>query len=368
MGNSMKDKTPLEKLDQLLESIKTAVDIGVLVKSANGDFYVPEQYKMPISLGFNDVAILQAKNKCTSRLDVNISSEIIRGITKEVPLISSNMSTVTDASFALQMDKLGALGVVHRAFLHTETYLKQVSMLSLRGCSTVAASVGVGKDDYELAKNLIRRGADVLVIDIAHGYSETVKKMAKDIKLFSPETKVVVGNTNNVDMLEEFNDCCDAIKVGIANGLACETKNSAGCNEGQYTSILKFKHRAKELGMPIIGDGGIREPADFVKAMAAGSSSVMAGSIFARCPSSAAEISSEGKKVYAGMASRYCQDKWKKGLKEGTCPEGKIVLLDIGESVSKLIERYSGALRSGITYSGTSNIEEFHREVKMVRV
>jgi len=83
--------------------------------------------------------------------------------------------------------------------------------------------------------------------------------------------------------LEESNEWVDAIKVGIAQGFACETKNTAGCTEKQFSAVLKFKELSKKLGMPIISDGGIREPADFTKAIAAGASTVMAGKIFAEC-------------------------------------------------------------------------------------
>jgi hypothetical protein len=90
----------------------------------------------------------------------------------------------------------------------------------------------------------------------------------------------------------------------------------------------------------------------------------MCGSIFARCPESAGkllEIDGVKKKLYAGMSSEYVQNKWKGGLKSGTCAEGKAIYLDLGESIEKLLERYSGALRSGISYAGFNNIEDFKK-------
>ena len=142
--------------------------------------------------------------------------------------------------------------------------------------------------------------------------------------------------------------------------------------EKQFSAVYKFKVLSKSLGVPIISDGGTREPADFVKAIGAGANSVMAGMIFARCPESAADIVQQvgqtPKKLYAGMASRYVQDKWKGGIKEGTCPEGGIRLLEVGESSEKLLERYSGALRSGITYAGGTDIISFQNNVEFVRI
>jgi IMP dehydrogenase/GMP reductase len=168
-------------------------------------------------------------------------------------------------------------------------------------------------------------------------------------------------------MLYEVYRFADALKVGIGSGAACTTKNTAGCYEPQFSAVLKFKEEARRLGMPVISDGGIREPADFVKAVGAGAGAVMAGSIFARCPESAAEVV-EGKKIYAGMASRYVQDRWKGGLKKGTCPEGKVVPLDLGEPVGRLLERYVGALRSGITYAGATDVKSFQELVEFVTV
>lgn len=351
-----------------LDVFDRAVDIGLIEQLRDGTYRINPASEIEQSLGFEDVAIQQAKSVCSSRLDVSISSEVIRGVHLSVPLMSSNMSTVTNGVFALKLRKLGAMGVLHRAWPTVEEYVKDFgSMRFLSDSPWLAASVGVGKGQLELAECLINNGANIIVIDIAHGYSDTVKDLAKRIKKMSPEVKVVVGNTTNLDMLYEFDGCADAIKVGIANGLVCETKNSAGCNEKQFTSVLKFKEEASRLGMPIISDGGIREPADFVKAIAAGASCVMMGSTFARCPESAGEIVN-GKKIYAGMASRYVQDRWKGGLKSGTCPEGKVLELEIGENVESLLERYAGALRSGITYAGAKDVKGFQDKVKFVKV
>jgi IMP dehydrogenase/GMP reductase len=180
-----------------------------------------------------------------------------------------------------------------------------------------------------------------------------------------------LGNSVNTDILSETNDFVDAIKVGIAQGFACETKNTAGCTEKQFSAVLKFKDLANKLGMPIISDGGIREPADFTKAIAAGASSVMAGKVFAECEESAGEIVSHNdsnKKLYAGMASSYVQESWKGGLKPGTCAEGGVRYLEISGSIKDMIEKYSGALRSGITYSGANDIKSFHNNVEFIEL
>lgn len=325
------------------------------------------------SYGYDNIALVQQKNILSSRLDANIQSEIIRGVTVEIPMIAANMSTVVDVKFYNLLHRLGAFAVLHRAKTN-EQMLQDVKEVAAT-CTWVAASIGISSDQFDHVKNMIKWGCNIVVIDIAHGYSDSVLSLAKKIKYYSPSTKIVLGNTTNVNMLYECYDFIDAIKVGIAQGFACETKNTAGCTEKQFSAILKFKHVAKQFGIPVISDGSIKEPADMVKALAAGANSIMAGRIFAACPESAAEIEIKynengsifsKKKIYAGMASKYVQEKWRGGLKPGTCAEGGIRYLDIGESAEKLLEKYSGALKSGITYCGAENIKTLQDNAKFV--
>ena len=286
-----------------------------------------------------------------------------------MPLIAANMATVCNAGFCINLYKLGALGVIHRAS-PPERIIKTIKKVA-QECDIVCSSVGVGESSFDLFKESVRAGTTVVFLDIAHGFSEMSMDACRKMKAFSPEVKVVLGNTINPDIMYEVDGFVDAVKIGIAQGLACETKNTAGCTEKQFSAVYRFKRISRELGLPIISDGAVREPADATKAIAAGASSVMAGSIFARCPESAAENTTVGgvrKKIYAGMASRYTQEKWRGGLKPGTCPEGGIILLDIGEPVDKLIERYSGALRSGITYAGGVDIKSLQDNVEFIRV
>jgi len=323
--------------------------------------------RFAISYGFENIAIQQQKNLCSSRLITDISSEIIRGVKIPIPLIASNMSTVVNSDFYIKIHNLGGFAFLHRAFIESD-YIEETKKIA-RQCKWVACSIGIGDDQIELSENLIRNGCNIIIIDIAHGFNDRVLEVAKKVKEFYPQTKVVIGNTINSDFAYKVDKYSDALKVGVAQGLACETYNMTGCTEKQFSAILKFRKVSKKLQLPIIGDGGIREPGDFVKAIAGGSNAVMAGSIFARCPESAAETTDVNgicKKIYAGMSSRYVQTKWKNGVKSGTCVEGKTVYLDIGESVEKLLERYSGALRSGLTYSGARNIIEFQNKCKFV--
>lgn len=324
---------------------------------------------MQLNLGFDNVAIYQGKNVVKSRLDVNISTEFVRGLHLVMPLIASNMSTVVNANFCIELGRLGALGVMHRALGH-DIYIDEVKKIA-QSCELVAASIGIGDSEFALAKSLINAGANIIVIDIAHGYCDAVLALGKKIKRYAPSIKLILGNTINPDMIYEADEFADGIKIGIAQGFACETKDTAGCTAKQFSAIQHCVHASKQCGIPLISDGGIRKPSDFTKAILAGANSVMAGSIFARCPSSAApiiNIDGVDKKVYAGMASRQVQNEWRGGLKDGTCPEGKTTYLDLGEGTDALLERYSGALRSGITYVGADNVTGAQSKVRFIKL
>lgn len=364
------DKTLNKQLKSLMSEL---IDKKIIIfNNKNKEYVLSPSIELQFlerSLGFEDIAIKQKKNICKSRLDTNIQSEIIKGIIRPIPLIASNMSTVVNDEFCIKLFKYGALGILHRAD-SKENIINSVKNISSK-CDITAASIGIESDQFDFAKELIKNGCNVVAIDVAHGYSDSVLDLGRKIKNFSPSVKLIIGNATNVDLLYEGSEFVDAIKVGIAQGFACETKNTAGCTEKQFSAVFKFKHASNNLGIPIISDGGIREPADFTKAIAAGANSVMAGSIFAACPESAAEevlVNGEYKKLYAGMASEYVQNKWKNGLKSGTCAEGGVRFLDIGMPLDKLIERYSGALRSGITYAGAKDINSFQRQAEFVTI
>jgi IMP dehydrogenase/GMP reductase len=326
--------------------------------------------KLEESFGFESISIKQKKNRCLSRLDAETKSEIIRGVTVKIPLIAANMSTVIDANFYIKLSELGAFGFLHRAQSEND-YCNEVIAVT-ENCQWVPVSIGVGSDQYDLAQKLIKCGANIIVIDVAHGYSDTVIELGRKLKTDFPHIKMVVGNTVNPDMMYEVEDFADAVKVGIAQGFACETKNTAGCTEKQFSAVLKFKELSKKMGLPIISDGGLREPADLVKSIAAGANSAMGGSIFASCPESAGDVFYENalptKKIYAGMASEYVQNRWKGRLKPGTCAEGGVRYLDIGKPVAQMLEVWQGALRSGITYSGGVDIKSFQECVEFIRI
>ena len=339
----------------------------ILFDHSRGQYFINPSVKattMPISLGFEDIAIRQKKAIVTSRSHIQVSCEIIRGITLDIPFIASNMSTVTNEEFCILLEKLGSLGVLHRAAPDDQLceWTKNISKIN----NNVAVSVGTGVSQFKLAQTLIRNGANIIFIDVAHGYCDPVIDIGCKIKKFASDVKIVLGNTTHPGLFQEAAEIADAIKVGIAQGFACETKNTAGVTEKQFSAIQRCSLASQTYGVPIISDGGVREPADLVKAIAAGASCVMSGKVFAACPESAAPMDVDsGRKIYAGMASRYVQNKWH-GHVKNDAPEGGVRMLPLGESAESLLKRYAGALKSGISYAGAKDIESLKNNVEFI--
>jgi len=244
----------------------------------------------------------------------------------------------------------------------------------------VAAAVGVTPGEIERAEALIHRHVDALVIDTAHGHSQGVIDMVKRVKQRFPAIDVVAGNIVTPEGAQELIDAgADAVKVGVGPGSICTTRVVSGAGMPQLTAILNAVAVAREHNVPVIADGGIRYSGDIAKALAAGASSVMIGSLFAGTAESPGEtVLYEGRtyKVYRGMGSlkamarggktRYMQHdvvEERKLVPEGV--EGRVAYRGpLPDSVHQLV----GGVRSGMGYCGCHNLAEFHTKAQFVRV
>lgn len=239
------------------------------------------------------------------------------------------------------------------------------------------AAVGVTKDMMERVAALVKAKVDAIVVDTAHGHSKGVLDAVKRIKIEYPELQVIAGNVATgeatVDLIKAG---ADAIKVGIGPGSICTTRVVTGIGVPQVTAIIDCAKAAKEYGIPVIADGGIKYSGDITKALAAGANVVMAGSLFAGTEESPGEeVLYEGRryKVYRGMGSlgamdagskdRYFQEDTKKYVPEGV--EGRIHFRGpLGDVVYQLM----GGLRSGMGYVGAKDIETLQERARFMRI
>ncbi|WP_088186231.1 IMP dehydrogenase [Desulfosporosinus sp. FKA] len=246
-----------------------------------------------------------------------------------------------------------------------------------RGRLRVGAAVGVTADTIERADALVKAGADVLVLDTAHGHSKGVIETVQRLKSHFPETQLIAGNVATAEAIRELIKAgADAVKVGIGPGSICTTRVVAGIGVPQITAVMNCAEEADKYGIPIIADGGIKFSGDIVKALAAGARIVMIGSLFAGTEESPGDMEIyQGRsfKVYRGMGSigamkegsrdRYFQEKDQKLVPEGI--EGRVPYKG---PVSETIYQMIGGLRAGMGYCGTATIEALRTQTQFVRI
>lgn len=241
-----------------------------------------------------------------------------------------------------------------------------------RGRLRVAAAIGISGDSIERAAALVEAGVDAIVIDTAHGHTKGVLMILKEMKRTHPNIDVVVGNIATGDAAKALVDAgADAVKVGIGPGSICTTRVIAGVGVPQLSAVLNVADAIKDSGVPIIADGGIRYTGDIVKALAAGGSTVMAGSLFAGVDESPGEtIIFEGRKYksYRGMGSleamqKGSKDRYFQDMEDDInklVPEGITGRVAYKGSLSEVIHQIVGGLRAGMGYTGSLNIERLH--------
>jgi len=248
------------------------------------------------------------------------------------------------------------------------------------GSLRVGAAVGVGGKEIERAGLLVGAGIDVLTVDTAHGHSMGVIGTVKELRRAYPDLQIVGGNIATADAAKALIDAgASAVKVGVGPGSICTTRIVAGCGVPQVTAVADVVSYARKKGIPVIADGGVKFSGDVVKAIAAGASSVMIGSMFAGTDESPGEVvlyQGRSYKVYRGMGSisamkqgskdRYFQGDVKDAGK--LVPEGIEGRVPYRGKLRDVLYQLIGGLRSGMGYSGCRTIEELSTRSRFVRI
>ncbi len=246
-----------------------------------------------------------------------------------------------------------------------------------KGRLLVGAAVGVAGGTMERIAALIEARVDVITIDTAHGHSAGVIKRVEEIRAKFPDITLVAGNVATASATEALIKAgADVVKVGIGPGSICTTRVVAGIGVPQLTAIMDCAEMADKLGKRIIADGGIKYSGDFVKALAAGGSAVMVGSLLAGTLESPGEVElyqGRSYKVYRGMGSlgamaagssdRYFQEGTKKFVPEGV--EGRVPYRG---SVAEVVYQMKGGLRSGMGYCGKATVEDLRTNSEFIRI
>ncbi|MBM4316465.1 MAG: guanosine monophosphate reductase [Deltaproteobacteria bacterium] len=320
-------------------------------------------------LTFDDVILVPGYNGIKSRQNVTTTVELL-GRTFGIPLVSSNMDTITELEMANAMTDLGGMAVLHR-FLTIEDNVKMFE--KLKNKDKVSVSIGIGQDGLERAEALIAVGASMICVDVAHGHSKEVNRSVKALReKHGSNILIIAGNVATyagADYLASAG--ADVIKVGIGSGSVCSTRIKTGFGVPQLSALQD----CRKVDRMIISDGGTRFPSDAVKALAAGADFVMLGGMLAgtdETPGSVIESEVNGSKIrfkrFRGMASKEAQDDFMGGMSDWKTAEGVSMDVVYKGPMKKVILDIMGGIRSGLTYCGALTIKDLQRKAQFMEI
>ena len=317
---------------------------------------------------YDDVYIRPRHSELESRDNVSLDTQFTHNHRIGCPVVASPMDTVVSADMLSALHSEGCTGIMHR-FCTVEEEVK--ALTNTMAGTPLCASVGATEGYEERARKLIKEGtADVILIDVAHGDHGLVRDALETLNGF--DVDVIAGNVATYAGAQNLIEWgADALRVGIGNGSVCSTRIKTGVGVGQITAIREAVRASEDQGgdVPVIADGGIRQPGDACKALAAGADTVMVGSILAGTDETPGELKAretewpnrELYKEYRGSASQ--------GVKgSDDYVEGVTRTVPYRGSVKRIISDVKDGLRSSFSYVGASNIEEFRRRSQLVEV
>ncbi|SNZ00260.1 IMP dehydrogenase [Flagellimonas pacifica] len=323
------------------------------------------------------------------RFEKNNDRSIAEVMTSENLVTVGEGTSLEEAEVILQKNKIEKLPVVNDNDILvglitfrdiTKLTQKPIANKDQYGRLRVAAAIGVTADAVDRAEALVNAGVDAIIIDTAHGHTQGVVNVLKDVKKSFPNLDVVVGNIATGEAAKYLVEAgADAVKVGIGPGSICTTRVVAGVGFPQFSAVLEVAAAIKGTGVPVIADGGIRYTGDIPKAIAAGADTVMLGSLLAGTKESPGEtIIYEGRKFksYRGMGSveamkegskdRYFQDV-EDDIKK-LVPEGIVGRVPYKGELFESIHQFVGGLRAGMGYCGAKDIETLKETGRFVKI
>lgn len=345
-----------------------------------------ERYRIsgvPITRNGKLVGILTNRDL---RFETNFEQPIENVMTKENLITAPVGTSLADAQKILGKHRIEKLPIVdEKGYLKGLITIKDIeksiqypnSARDKNGRLLAGAAVGTAANTMERVAALVEAKADIIAIDTAHGHSHMVLKKVEEIKSKFPNVPLIAGNVATAAATEALiKSGADVVKVGIGPGSICTTRVVAGIGVPQLTAVMDCAEAADKLGKRIIADGGIKYSGDIVKALAAGGSAVMIGSMLAGTAESPGEIELyQGRsfKVYRGMGSlgamaagskdRYFQENASKFVPEGV--EGRVPYRG---TISEIVFQMVGGIRSGMGYCGKRTIEDLRKNSEFVRI
>jgi len=319
---------------------------------------------------YDDILMVPSYNHWESRKVVETSMRCKTGkLSLDLPIMTSNMDTITETDMDNFIGSKGGIGVLHR-YMPIEDNVRM-----FQACQYPAfVSIGCAEKDLQRAEALRDAGADLFCVDVAHAHAKYVGRTLKHIReMIGDSACIMAGNVATYAGADYLASCsADIIRVGIGGGSVCTTRIKTGFGVPNLTAIKN----CSRVDRSVVADGGIRYAGDIVKALAFGADFVMVGSMLAGTrPTPGPVITQKGDdgreikvKIYRGMASSDVQEEYHGGIAEWKTAEGVATQVPYREDENEIIADIIGGLRSGLTYGGAVTIEELQRKLDYIEI
>jgi len=322
-------------------------------------------------LSYDDVLLVPQRSPVDSRSEVDLSTELTPAISLDLPLLSAPMDTVTEAETAIALSEIGGFGTIHR-FLSIDEQAAEVRRAKEAG-ATVGAAIGITDGFLERAEAVVEAGADALVVDVAHGHLEKCLDATARVRDSFPDAELVAGNVATPSAVHDLAEAgVDAVKVGIGAGSHCTTRAVAGAGVPQLTAVDDCADAAREHGVRVIADGGIRSSGDAVKALMAGADTVMLGRLFAATDESPGELIEREGRIYKrsrGMATTAANEARSDKTAEGHhVDEGVEGLTAYQGTIAEVVADFTSGIQSGLSYCSGRTIEEARDSAEFIKI
>lgn len=334
-----------------------------------------DTHNLPLALSFDDVLLVPKYSQVKSRSHVDFSTKISPNLTLDIPLIATNMDTITGVDMAIKMSELGELAILPR-FESIDSQAQKVKKVTDVG-QTAAASIGIKEGSMQRAKALVKAGVKVLDIDVVHGHMQLTLDFTAKLKNQFSDITILGGIAATGECADAlYKAGADCVTVGVGGGSICSTRVQTGCGIPTFASLVDIKNVARKHKKTFMPLAGIKSTGDMVKALAAGASAVRGGNFFAgtdECPGEIVEIDGKKYKEYNGSASEEEKIKQTKALDNTgkmytKYVEGYSAYKVCKGLVEDLVVRALANLRSGYTYCGAKNLKELWENAEFVRI
>ena len=330
------------------------------------------------ALTFDDVTLAPKYSEILpSEVDTSIKlTEILK---LQIPVLSSAMDTVTESKMAIEIAKVGGIGIIHRN-LDIKKQVSEIKKVQKKKL-IVGAAVGAGPKEFKRAEAILKENIDMIVVDTAHGHTKKVSEIIKFVKkIKNKKTALCAGNIATPEAAKFLIKLgVDIIKVGIGPGSICTTRLVAGIGVPQLSAILNVRNGVTNKKTKIISDGGIKYSGDLAKAFAAGADAVMIGSLFSGTDEAPGKLIRRNGKLFKsfrgmgsvgamnkGSADRYFQSKQKDTSKY--VPEGVEGFVKYKGKVADIVFKLIGGLRSSMGYLGSKQIKYLRNKPRFVKI